>query len=428
MEDNDDENYDDYDDDLGRPFGVEMGNSQDSKLPALCNYIKNDEFILPALCDNIIKKSENADASELPHNENEVVIRTNRWFSGKRTVGLKGGASNDLEPSNPRLKLINNRGSEGTTNICFVNASIQLFRMTGYAQFLLTHMEPLLVGQVDTVNYKCCRALLSLYTESSNRGRSAANVRRLVSAWSLKRHLNNGSQQDASEFLDSLVNVVISECSAIEAFVAVQSSHWGNVQIRKVFLDNPPDGACKKCGKFPSLMADKFQSLKLTVPHSNLPVALESLIFEYFSESTENLNMKCSNCCPHEKEKVQCTQAGFCCRPAATRSHLILSPKFLFLHLLRFGNALEKVNTVVELNEELELPNGVIYEVIGALVHQGTGIACGHYLTFMKDSNGHWLKFDDTHINETKLEDIKDSYIILLKKKVADIVEPMHVL
>ena len=227
MEDNDDENYADYDDDLGRPFGVEMGNSQDSKLPALCNYIKNDEFILPALCDNIIKKSENADASELPYNENEVVIRTNRWFAGKRTVGLKGGVSNDLEPSNPRLKLINNRGSEGTTNICFVNASIQLFRKTGYAQFLLTHMEPLLVGQVDTVNYKCCRALLSLYTESSNRGRSAANVRRLVSARSLKRHLNNGSQQDASEFLDSLVNVVISECSAIEAFVAVQSSHWG---------------------------------------------------------------------------------------------------------------------------------------------------------------------------------------------------------
>ena len=340
--------------------------------------------------------------------DDEVVVRTNRWFAGKKTVGLKGGASNNLDQSNPRLKLINNRGSDGTKNICFVNASIQLFRLTGYAHFLLAYMQPRLVNQVNAVNYKCCSALLSLYTEKSNRGRSAAIVRRLVSTQSHKKHLNNGSQQDASEFLDSLVGVIESECRAIEAFVAVQSSHWGNVQIRKVFLDNPPDGTCKKCGKFPSLMTEQIQSLKLTVPHSTLPVTLESIIAEYFSESTGHLNMKCSSCCPHEKEKVKCTQTGFCCRPAATHSHLILSPQFLFLHLLRFGNALEKVCTVVKMNEELDLPNGVIYEVIGAIVHQGTGIKSGHYLTFVKDSNNQWLKFDDAHVNVTKLQDIKD--------------------
>ena len=197
-----------------------------------------------------------------------------------------------------------------------------------------------------------------------------------------KPYLNNGSQQDAEEFLGSLVAMVSSELENCSAFSAVQSDHWGSEQIRRVFLDNPPDGSCKKCGQYPSSRVDEFLCLKLTIPVSASNVSLSSLIADYFSESTETIRMKCSNCCPHEKEKVVCTQTGFCSRPAATHSRLTKSPHFLFLQLLRFGNGFNgpKVTTLVKFEAELVLPNDVKYEVIGALNHRGRTLREGHYM------------------------------------------------
>ena len=179
-----------------------------------------------------------------------------------------------------------------------------------------------------------------------------------------KHYLNNNTQQDAEEFLRCLVAMLNEELSSIPAFSVVHSNHWGTEQIRKKFLDNPPIGSCKKCGQFPSSREDEFLCLKLTIPTSALPVSLSSLVTDYFSESIESIHMKCSNCCPHEKDNVLCTQAGFCSRPAVTQSQLMKTPKFLFLQLLRFGNGYNgsKVTTLVKMEEELVMPNGDKYE------------------------------------------------------------------
>ena len=50
------------------------------------------------------------------------------------------------------------------------------------------------------------------------------------------------------------------------------------------------------------------------------------------------------------------------------------APHFLFLQLLRFGNGFNgpKVNTLVQFEAELILPNDDKYEVLGAINHRGT--------------------------------------------------------
>ena len=353
----------------------------------------------------------------------------NRWFLGIKPIGLKGGANRILkQQAKMGIKLVNNR-NEGTRNICFVNSVVQLFRMTGFATFILTQLPPLLDGHPIS-SYKGCRALLNLYSEQTARERSAAFIRKCVAQHSGKQFLNNGSQQDAEEFLGSLVAMVSAELANFNAFSTVQSNHWGSEQFRRVFLDNPPDGSCKKCGQYPSSRVDEFLSLKLTIPISALNVNLSSIIDDYFSESTETIRMKCTNCCPHEKEKVVCTQTGFCSRPAATHSQLTKSPKFLFLHLLRFGNGVNgpKVNTLVKFEDELVLPNGYKYEVLGALCHRGMTIRAGHYVTFIKSESDQWLLFDDTHIQSSSLDEAnnQDNYILLFKQKVTDLSESAH--
>ena len=86
------------------------------------------------------------------------------------------------------------------------------------------------------------------------------------------------------------------------AFSAVQSSHWGSEQIKLKFVDNPT-GLCTKCGQYPSSRTEPFLCLKLTIPSSDTSVYLSSILGNHFSKSRDIFRMKCSNCCPHEKEK-----------------------------------------------------------------------------------------------------------------------------
>ena len=413
---------------IRRPSGVKHEILDVPKLSALRDlHLKKDNQNLPALCDlptkiqSVIRPSE--DKTKVTDDQNEGFVRTNRWFSGEKSIGLKGGADGKKSQQvNMGLRLINN-SNEGTRNICFVNVCLQMFRMTGFGIFLLTQLPAMLVGQPHS-SYKCSRAMLNLYSEKSSRERSAAVLRKHVANQSGKGYLNDGSQQDAEEFLTTLVDVVSGELSNHEAFFSVSANHWGSEQHRRVFLDNPADGSCKKCGQYPSSKVDDFLTLKLTVPISALTVSISSLIAEHFSESTETVRIKCTYCCPHEKQKVICSQTGFCSRPSATHNELTKSPKFLFIHLLRFSKGVNgsKVNTLISFRNELELPNNKKYEVLGAICHRGMTIKAGHYVTYLKSESKHWQLFDDTTIRSSSLEEANNTtnYILLFKQQVND--------
>ena len=391
------------------------------KLPTLCQ--KSFKFKTHSLCGK--KTSMQQSLSE----SNNKVVK-----APTPTGGLIGGASGSRKQTKMGIKLINNRSS-GTNNICFVNAVVQIFKCTGFTSFLMTDLCPLLSNQPPD-HMKGCRALVHLYSEQTARERSAVLVRKCVAQHSGKSYLNDGSQQDAEEFLSSLVAMISTELENYGGFSAVRSNHYGREQIKRVFLDNPSDGSCKKCGQFPSSTTEEFLSLKLTVPESALNVRIESLLEDYFSESTETIRMKCSNCCPHGKDNVVCPQTGFCSRPAALRNYLTKSPEYLFLQLLRFGNGLNgfKVLTLVKFEEEIVFPNGIKYKVLGTLCHRGLTVNAGHFVTYTKSENDNWLLFDDTNIQQCSMNEANnpDNYIILCNKigEVAgnDIEELVHAL
>ena len=351
--------------------------------------------------------------------EEDVTLMPRRsgWFP---RFGLKGGApSNTSIQSN--LRLINNR-SNATRNICFTNAVVQMILKTGYSSLLRNLFPQLVVGK-PVNSYQGCKALYSLYSEH-RRERSAASVRTIVAKKSGKEFLANCQQQDAEEFLRALIDMMAIELHDLDSFNIIHNEHIGKEKIKRKFLDNS-SGVCSRCGEFPSCSDQEFLCLKLNIPCSNLPVSLASLIDSYFSEGTEVIPMKCSQCCPHDNppdgQKVPCPQAGFCSRPSVSCNELIKSPKYLFLQLLRFGLGHNgpKVSTLVKVDSELVMSNGVEYEVKATINHWGNTLKGGHYVAYLKNESGQWWLLNDNISTLVSLAEAntQDNYILLLERK-----------
>ena len=155
-----------------------------------------------------------------------------------------------------QLRLINNK-SQGTRNICFVNSVLQLLRKTGYAAFICDELS---FENEPPGSYELSRALSNLYKEKTTHGRSAAYIRQIVAQHSKKPYFDNSSQQDAEEFLRSLILMMSEELATSVTFRHVQNDHYGTELIRQKFLNNS-SGSCLNCGQFPSSREEDFLCL-----------------------------------------------------------------------------------------------------------------------------------------------------------------------
>ena len=213
-----------------------------------------------------------------------------------------------------------------------------------------------------------------------------------------KLYLDVETQEDAEEFLTALEEVLSEELITSQEFNSIRSEHWGREEMKRKFLDNTQAGTCRACGLCPLSNEVPFLLVKLTIPKAST-VTLSSLIDNHYSERTQATKIKCSNCCPHDDQNVQCSQTGVCRpRQASELCQLTKAPKFLFIQLLRYDNNGEKVTTFVKLGAELILPNeenGVKYELLGMLNHIGHTRKSGHYVTYLKLQSDKWMKFDD---------------------------------
>ena len=311
------------------------------------------------------------------------------------------------------LLLVNNKSAE-TANICFVNSTIQLIKKTAFVQFIFSNKNNL------PDDAAVCHALYDLLSGNPYKEKSAEVIRNLVAKKAKREYFNNQTQQDAEEFVRSLVDVICEELQTIGEFEEVKDKHFGEERISKVFLDNLPFGSCKRCNQLPSCRNESFLFLKLIVPSSRKKIDLNELIKSHYSALSDVLWMKCSNCCLHER----CPQTGFCNRKAAGKTEVSKFPQYLLVSLLRFGESLQgtKVNTEVEFGDRVAFPAGNIYTPISSICHTGTSLNSGHYVTYAKTLQGYWWLHNDAKLSRVGFEQIRkaDTYIILLQKEEAN--------
>jgi hypothetical protein len=86
------------------------------------------------------------------------------------------------------------------------------------------------------------------------------------------------------------------------------------------------DGKCNKCQMYPSVKEENFLTVKLKVPESNLSIQLSSLIANYYLESSDQMMLRCGNCCNHT---TGWPQTGNCkSHNAVTQLRMSRSPNF----------------------------------------------------------------------------------------------------
>lgn len=103
-------------------------------------------------------------------------------------------------------------------------------------------------------------------------------------------------------------------------------------------------------------------------------------------------------------------------------------PNILVVDFKRFDNRMRKNNCLIDFPlDELDLSKYVIgynekaysYECYGICNHSGSALG-GHYTSFVKNANGDWYHFNDTHVS--KVDDVKKvispkAYCLFYRKK-----------
>ena len=180
-------------------------------------------------------------------------------------------------------------------------------------------------------------------------------------------------------------------------FTTGMHEFWGKEVCVRKFVDTL-DGKCNNCHLYPSVREDKFLTVKLKVPESNHSIQLSTLIANHYSESSDQMILRCGNCCNHT---TGCPQTGNCkSHNAVTQLRMSRSPKFLVVQLMRFKNVGNlKINTTVISDKFMQLPNHSKYELVSVSSHIGATTSSGHYVTSINLHNLTWTLCNDTNIS-----------------------------
>ncbi|XP_071956868.1 uncharacterized protein [Antedon mediterranea] len=255
------------------------------------------------------------------------------------------------------LLLINTANGDDR-NACFCNSIIQVLRRT-YS--IRNH-----IVQAMTSHSLKCELKDIFLAQGTSEIKSAAKIRKLIGG-----DFAVGTQQDAKEFMDTLIQRCYPShqnpfrFTMKNQFHALRTSH------------------CSSCVQDP--ISDRSFSLHLPLENEKetTPVRLQEMINRYFSPST--VNKRCSKCSnPSEQNFTvhkQFTESG----------------PYLCIQLLRFNNALKKMNHFVKGSFEIAVQN-VNYKLIAVINHQGL-FHSGHYYSLLECAGG-WYKCEDAKFPE----------------------------
>ena len=168
---------------------------------------------------------------------------------------------------------------------------------------------------------------------------------------------------------------------------------------------------------YPSVREENFLTIKLKVPDVNDPIQLSNLIVSYYSESTDQMLLRCGNCCNHT---TGCPQTGLCkSHNGVTQLMLSRSPKFLVLQLMRFESfSNTKIDTKVIPDRVLQLPSLESYELVTVSNHIGSTIASGHFVTCTKLFGDTWTICNDAQYTAMSEDDLgsPNNYLYVYQK------------
>jgi ubiquitin carboxyl-terminal hydrolase 36/42 len=217
-----------------------------------------------------------------------------------------------------------------------------------------------------------------------------------------------GQQQDAHEFLFSLLNLFDTECQ--RAFGRTHGRF--DTAIHAIFGGTL--GEIRTCESCAGDLETESRFLDIT-----LPIESETIegCFEQMLQGQKSSECFCKRC----RRK----------RNFSNRSLFRETPQVLIVTMMRFtanGTKIEKpVNFALEIDLSPFVARGVHsdFELFGVVVHNGHDLNRGHFLSYVRSESGIWYSANDTHVTKIAPNVVLMSrpYIMFYKRKV---VAPEH--
>eukprot|EP00039_Didymoeca_costata_P006678 m.92343 g.92343 ORF g.92343 m.92343 type:complete len:483 (+) comp13347_c0_seq2:281-1729(+) len=328
---------------------------------------------------------------------------------GKSQSRIRGHGSAASVPVNGRYVGLENFG-----NTCYFNSVIQvLYHCDLFRKAVLDEQQ-------DKNNQESLlTALCGLFELISTNKRKTSSLRPKKFYERLRKDnelFNCSMQQDAQEFLNYLLNtlsdILRKNASDSNDGSSSSSGDSGSDTPSKTWVEDLFEGRLANetrcmCCETVTNREEAFLNLSIEItPNSSVSSCLRQ--FSSVEPLRGDSKYSCDTCCSYQE--------------AEKRMRIKELPKVLAIHLKRFRYNTE-INSFTKLSErvvfpfELRLFNTTddaesadqVYDLLGAVIHVGSQLSRGHYISIVKH-DGTWLLFDDAAVQPIDESEISEFF------------------
>lgn len=297
---------------------------------------------------------------------------------------------------------ISPRGLFNCGNSCYANAVLQCLMCT---KPLMIHLLLRLHSKDCCSKNWCLMCELEQYASSLRESGGPVSPSRILSNLrNIGCRLGGGSQEDAHEFLRHLVMSMQAAClDGLGGEKQVEPSLQETTLIQQMFGGRLKSKVkCLRCHH----ESERYENIMdLTLEIHGWVESLQDALTQFTSpEDLDGENMyKCGRCCTYVKARKQLSV------------HEV--PNILTVVLKRFQTGkYGKINKCVTFPDMLDMVPFVtgsgdhppLYFLYAVVVHVDTENASfsGHYISYVKDMQGTWLRIDDSEVKAVSLHQV----------------------
>ena len=301
------------------------------------------------------------------------------------------------------MRLCNNTGDRGESNICFLNASLQaLNSLDSFREFFVNRdFDP------GEKKFPICDEIARLFRANPESIRSAKELRRLIGEEPGCSVYNDGSQQDASGFLMVLLDLI---SKGIKKVTGLNSSYMESLnskqKISHKFISTE-DGSCPNCGVPIPVKEELISILPLSTGNNQDVKKICDLLQENYVDSPP-FRRRCEECQGRNIDEMQKHFA----RTTKLISHL---SETLIIQVAKFDPQMQQLSRNLWPEGLLETSDGGVYDLISIINHDGSNLDSGHFYTYIEQNDESWREFNDTKtFHWEKKSKISDSNYIYI--------------
>ncbi|KAI8390167.1 hypothetical protein BD560DRAFT_419291 [Blakeslea trispora] len=291
-------------------------------------------------------------------------------------------------------------GLKDMGHLSSLNAVLQVLTYTpSLANFLMNRTH----GANCTIQDYCFLCAVEEHVRTALKGSPYALQPRLL-VGKLKKMPKTSSQKDALDvwtyFMEQMQSFLLSEKTSkdkrIQETTALYQMFGGHIQQKF---------ACPSCNALDHLYPS-FLHLSLDLTQCS---TVERCLTRHFKHQKQILTKECPSC-QHEGP-VEGSQSIYC------------TPMNLVLQLDRFHQQ-SKNNKMVKFEERMDIRYAVtetqrehmdpVYQLYGLIVHTGQSLHDGHYVAYVKSSNGIWYCMDNETVQVVSLKRLLEQNAYML--------------